>query len=157
MNLFYIAHQEILILLNKHKVRYLLVGGYAVMLKGYKRVTGDLDLWIQPTNANRDLLCDALLDDGYDVGEIEIIKNEDFSQAFVFSIGNEPYKVDFITKVNLLEFESSYKQCVWGEYDGILIPVLHLNDLILSKINTGRAKDAADIEELQRIEKITKN
>ena len=67
------------------------------------------------------------------------------------------HKVDFITKVNLLEFESSYKQCVWSEYDGILIPVLYLNDLIHSKINTGRAKDAADIEELQRIEKITKN
>ena len=45
--------RELLKLLEKHEVRYLVVGGYAVMLYSEPRWTKDLDLWIalDPPNA----------------------------------------------------------------------------------------------------------
>ena len=51
-NLFNIDFLEFLQLLDKHDVDYLLVGGYAVILNGYVRSTGDLDLWVNKTDNN---------------------------------------------------------------------------------------------------------
>ena len=46
--------KEFIKLLNDRKVEYLLVGGYAVVLYGYVRYTGDIDIWIKPSNHNAD-------------------------------------------------------------------------------------------------------
>ena len=51
-NVFNIDFQEFLELLDNHEVEYLLVGGYAVILHGYARSTGDMDLWVNQTNEN---------------------------------------------------------------------------------------------------------
>ena len=58
MNIFIETHQNLLICLIKHKVNFILIGGYAVIYHGYKRSTGDMDLWIEPNNENKlKLLC----------------------------------------------------------------------------------------------------
>ena len=46
-NIFYPDFRDFLIALNDRKVRYLLVGGYAVIFHGYARTTGDMDIWIE--------------------------------------------------------------------------------------------------------------
>ena len=51
-NIFNVDFLEFLEFLTKHQVEYLLVGGYAVVLHGYIRSTGDMDLWIDRTNEN---------------------------------------------------------------------------------------------------------
>ena len=51
-NIFNVDFLDFLELLEKHKVEFLLVGGYAVILHGYIRSTGDMDLWIERTNDN---------------------------------------------------------------------------------------------------------
>lgn len=63
-NLFNPDFLDFLELLNKHKVRFLLVGGYAVILHGYVRSTGDLDLWIDKTPDNYNKLKKVYLDFG---------------------------------------------------------------------------------------------
>jgi len=57
--------KEFIQLLNEHKVRYLVIGGYAVALHGHPRYTKDLDIWVEmePNNAKR--LMDALTEFGY--------------------------------------------------------------------------------------------
>lgn len=75
----------------------------------------------------------------------------DFEGTLVFTIGEEPQKVDFLTRVSGLEYERAEKNKVIGEIDGLEVPVVHMNDLVLSKMSTDRAKDRVDIEELQKI------
>jgi hypothetical protein len=48
-NIFNEDFRDFITLLNKHKVAYILVGGYAVILHGYRRTTGDLDIWVNQT------------------------------------------------------------------------------------------------------------
>ena len=63
-NLFNADFLDFLELLDKHDVDFLLVGGYAVILHGYVRSTGDLDLWINKTSKNYSKLKQAYLDFG---------------------------------------------------------------------------------------------
>jgi hypothetical protein len=46
--------KEFLRLLNAHRVKYLLIGGYAVAYHGYPRATADMDVWIEVVPANAD-------------------------------------------------------------------------------------------------------
>lgn len=52
MNILFEEQQEFLKCLSKKGVKFILVGGYAVIFHGHNRVTGDLDIWLQPTNEN---------------------------------------------------------------------------------------------------------
>ncbi|MBS1496397.1 MAG: hypothetical protein JSS98_03155 [Bacteroidetes bacterium] len=56
INLFTEEHREILEVLLKHKVDFMLVGRYAVIHYGYDRNTGDIDIWLKTGNENRDKL-----------------------------------------------------------------------------------------------------
>lgn len=71
----------------------------------------------------------------------------------MFSVWEEPEKIDFITRINLVKFEEADKRKIIAEIDDLKIPFLHLDDLVHSKFNTGRTKDKADIEQLQKIQK----
>ena len=52
--------------LNKHNVRYLVVGGYAVAFHGYPRYTKDLDIWIELSPDNADNAVKALEEFGFE-------------------------------------------------------------------------------------------
>lgn len=75
----------------------------------------------------------------------------DFNEATVFSMGTVPQKIDFFTKVSQVDFDDAYTKVVLKEFDELLLLFVHYNDLVLMKITTGRLKDQADIEELQKI------
>lgn len=66
MNILLEEHQEIIKVLLKHHVDFILIGGLAVIYHGYGRTTGDMDLWIKPTNENKHKLLNALSEAGYD-------------------------------------------------------------------------------------------
>ena len=53
INIFLPEHVEILKAFNQNQVDYLLVIGYAVIYHGYERTTGDMDIWLKPTNENK--------------------------------------------------------------------------------------------------------
>ena len=150
MNIFLKDHQDLLRELLNQRVQFMMIGGYSVIYYGYRRTTGDLDLWVKPDNENKKLLIKALASYGFSVGDLSVIDEYDFTDYVVISIGNEPLKVDFITRINLVDYDVADKQKVIAEIDGLLIPIIHKNDLILSKMDTGKDKDKADIQELQR-------
>ena len=152
VNVLYTEHQEILRHLIRKGVHFILIGGYAVIAHGYERTTGDMDLWIKPDNSNKLLLLEALRELGFEKRDLDIIATKDFEQPFVFSIGEKPLRVDFLTTISGVQYGEADAQKIIAEIDGIQLPVLHLNHLVLSKFVTGRLKDKADIEELQRIE-----
>lgn len=151
MNLFYPEHIMVLDALLRNQVRFLLIGGYAVIAYGYTRTTGDLDLWVDPSDLNKGALLSAFRDLGFDESELEHINHMDFNEATVFSMGTVPQKIDFLTKVSHVDFDDAYSKVVLKEFDELLLPIVHYNDLVLMKMTTGRLKDQADIEELQKI------
>ncbi len=53
MNLFIEKHQELIKLLISNNVEFIIIGGYSVIFHGYKRTTGDIDIWLNPTNENK--------------------------------------------------------------------------------------------------------
>lgn len=156
MNIFLDGHIEILDTMLKHEVEFMLIGGYAVIIHGYRRTTGDMDLWLNPTNENKLKLHAALKGIGFNKDDLDYFLTLDFTKHLVFSFGAEPQKIDFITRINNVEFAEANKHKITHNFEGLPIPVIQLNDLVLSKINTGRTQDKADIEELQKIQKYKK-
>ncbi|MEO7532659.1 MAG: hypothetical protein ABIU30_02360 [Ferruginibacter sp.] len=158
MNIFIEEHQQLLRTLLKYEVSFMLIGGYAVIHYGYERTTGDMDIWLQTGNANRDKLLKALKSFGITDAGIDELSNMDFTNPLpAFFIGQKPKRIDFITLISKISFEEAIKEVNHFMFENLLIPVIHYNHLILSKQNTGRLKDLADIEELEKINKYKDN
>lgn len=75
MNLFYPEHIMVLDALLRNQVRFLLIGGYAVIAYGYTRTTGDLDLWVDPSDQNKAALIDTFRYLEFDDSELEHINH----------------------------------------------------------------------------------
>lgn len=151
-------HQQMLAALIKHNVSFILIGGYAVIHYGYERTTGDMDIWLQLGNENRNKLIKALADFGIEEEGLERLQNTDFNAPLqTIHIGMPPRSIDFLTMVANVKFEDAIKEVNYFELERMSVPVIHYNHLILSKITSSRLKDKADVEELQRINKHRNN
>lgn len=151
MNITLSAHHEMLSALVTNKVEFLLVGGYAVVYHGYVRSTGDLDVWLKPSNENKTQLLEVFKKMGFDPDGVNEIGALDFTEVVVFHIGREPEKIDFLTRIQGVDFDSAFKRKQILNLNGIEVPVLHLSDLIMNKIMTNRSKDIADVDSLKMI------
>ncbi len=144
-NLFNVDFLDFLEILNNNNVDYLLVGGYAVILHGYSRTTGDMDLWLDKTAINYFKLAKTYSDFGAPIfSEMDFLSNK----FDVWSIGTEPRKIEILTNVDGLVFIESRERCKWFNFDKYKVPYLDFDDLIKNKLSSGRYKDLADIEQL---------
>ena len=143
--------------LIKQKVEFIVIGGYAVNFHGFRRPTGDIDLLIKPENGEKkSRLLSALRNLGITEPVLKKLNELDFEKAQVFRDGEEPFRIDFLTKVSGVKFEEAWKEKQSIEIDGLNINFLHIKHLIATKITTGRPKDKIDIDELQKIQKYKK-
>lgn len=136
--------------LNECEVEYILVGGYAVILHGYNRTTGDLDVWVKPTDSNYSKLMNSFLKFGLPIIAISkesFLNTTDFD---VFTFGRSPVSIDIMTKVKGLDFDPVMKDSIDYETDGIRIKVVSYKELIKSKTASGRYKDMDDILHLKK-------
>jgi predicted nucleotidyltransferase len=156
MSFFLEDHQFILKTLRAARVDFLIVGGYAVIYHGFPRATGDIDIWIGPGDVNKQKLLEALDSAGFEQDSLNQIGEMNFSEYLVFSAGSPPSKVDFMTKISGVSFQEAYQEKEIVVVDGMEVPFIHINHLILSKISNDRIKDKADVEELQRVLKYKK-
>jgi len=139
--------KEFLKLLNENNVRYLLVGGYAVAFHGYPRNTGDMDIWIACDSANASNITKALRDFGF---SDTALREELFTNPkIVIRMGVPPYRIEILTTVDGIEFESSYSNRIIEKIDDIEISILSKKDLIENKLSAGRNKDLDDVENLK--------
>ena len=139
--------KELLKLLIDQKVKFLIVGGYAVTFHGYPRFTGDLDLWVDTSEENAKNIVRSLKLFGFNAPNlrIELFTGEDV----VTRIGVEPMKVEIFTHIPGLTFESSYQNRDLLQLDEVgEVPFVSLHDLKISKKTSGRAQDLADLEKL---------
>jgi len=153
MNILFDEHRLILKTLLNHHVDFILIGGYAVNYYGYNRSTGDMDLWLNPTNENKDLLIGALSELQFDEVGISTIRSWDFTTAQKFYIGerNRPDRTEFMTHISGLTYDAGRQNLSLADIDGLLLPIINFNNLIRNKESTGRLKDMADVEYLKKI------
>lgn len=138
--------KEFIELLNRHKVRYLVVGGYAVAFHGYPRHTKNLDVWIalSPDNANK--VIRALEKFGF--GSLGL-KAEDFLESEqIIQLGYPPNRIDILTTLKQIQFKECYKERVAVDIQGLKLNFIDLENLKLTKRATGRPQDLADAENL---------
>ena len=139
--------------MQKHDVRYMLIGDMAVNFHGYIRNTQEMDIWLAPTNENRDLFYNVLLDVGYVEEEISDYRNEDFTTFFKCSIGELPNAIDCLTFVHpSISFEDAEKEMIrYNVGNDLFLNVVDYNFLRKMKILTHRDKDWADVAKLDKI------
>jgi sulfur carrier protein ThiS len=153
MNILFEEHRKLLEALLKKNVEFILIVGYAVNYYGYNRSTGDLDIWIKPDNDNKVKLLTALGNMGFDDEGIAVIRNWDFTQPQKFHIGaqNQPDKTEFMTHISGVRYDEADQNKIIAEIEGLKLPVIHYNNLIKNKQSSGRLKDLADVEYLEKI------
>jgi hypothetical protein len=156
VNILVREHKEMLLVLVKHEVEFMLIGGYAVIYYGYGRTTEDMDIWIKPDNENKVKLMNALNEIGIIEDNISQLSNIDFTKVNVFSLGVKPYKIDFLTKVSRVEWSEAYSKIRLLPLENSMIPVIYYHHLIVNKMLSDRLQDKADVDELQRINKYRK-
>lgn len=146
--------RELIELLREHDVRYLIVGGEAVILHGHVRYTGDVDFFFSREDTNVTRLF-AALKEFWD-GEVPGLHDADDLRPVgtVVQFGVPPNRIDLINEVEGVDFDEAWQgrvECeLVTETGSIPVPFIGLDDLIKNKRATGRPKDLDDLDYLIR-------
>lgn len=128
-------------------VEFLLVGAYAMAAHGLPRATGDMDLWIRPSNENAQRVWRAL---HRFRAPLLNLKLEDLQTTdTVFQIGVAPRRIDILTAIDGVGFDEAWLHRKEIEVDGQKCPVLSRDHLVQNKKASGRPKDLADVAWLE--------
>jgi hypothetical protein len=138
--------KELLVLLNEHKVEYVIVGGYALAFHGVPRYTGDMDILVKADKANAERILAAL--DGFGFGGLSLRACDFEKPEVVVQLGVAPVRVDIITSLSGVDWEQAYSGRVQGRYGEVPVSYIGREQFIANKKATGRKRDAADLEAL---------
>jgi hypothetical protein len=142
-------YRDMLHALSDEKVKFILVGAYALAAHGYPRATMDIDIWVMPSPENADAVLRALRRFG---APLQNLTKEDLQKdGTVFQIGVAPRRIDIITAATGLQFEETYRNSISINIEAVEVHIPSINDLIRNKRATGRTKDLADAETLEAI------
>ena len=137
--------QEFLKLLNAQKVKYLVIGGYAVGYHGYPRATKDLDVFVALAPENATKLVTVLQEFGFDSPDLS---PDLFLQDRIVRMGNPPLRIEVTTSISGVSFDECYKNRVVATVDGVRVNLISLHKLKKNKKASGRHKDLDDLEHL---------
>ncbi len=144
-NIFNNDFRDFISALNNQSVKYILVGGYSVILHGYPRTTGDMDIWVERTAANYQKIKNAFHQFGMPVFDMTLVNFLSHPNWDVFTFGTPPVAIDLMVQVEGLDFALAYEKSIYFEDDGLSIRTIHKTDLIQTKQVVNRPKDQNDL------------
>ena len=139
--------EEFFASLNAHKVRYLIVGGYAFAIHARPRFTDDLDVLVDAKKENAQRILEALNDFGF--GSVGLTVDDLTKDDNVIQLGYTPLRIDILTSVSNVAFDDAWKRKVESSFGEQQVFFISKQDLILSKTGTGRPRDEQDLKDLQ--------
>jgi hypothetical protein len=143
--------KELLSIFNAQKVKYLIVGGYAVSFHAQPRATNDIDLLIKPDAENAKAVYAALSEFR---APLERLTAEDFIERDkFFRMGQAPVMVDILPVISGVDFDRAWQRRVDAVIDpksGLTVPFISSEDLIAAKLAAGRPQDIADVAALRK-------
>ena len=142
--------RELLSIFRSYQVKYLVVGGYAVMKYTEPRYTNDLDFWIATDRQNAERVFAALKAFG---APLTNLSPDDFTQeAYFYQMGKAPFRLDIMMSIPGVEFQSAWDRREEIELEGLVIPFISRLDLIRAKKASGRPQDLIDVQNLENAE-----
>ena len=131
---------------NRHDVQYLIVGGYAFALHAHPRYTGDMDVFVAPTEPNAQKIIQSLADFG---ALLTSLTSEDLaSPGKAVQLGDPPLRINILTAVDGLSFEEAWPRRVDSRYGDQVVHFISKEDLITNKRASGRKQDLLDLDSL---------
>lgn len=140
--------EELLKLLEKNSVSYVIVGGYALAFYGYPRFTKDIDIYFDATSENIAKIKKALCSFGFSE---ESLPDTLFTEVGnIIKFGMEPVRVDLLNEIDGVEFKAVEQNSVRGKYGAVEVNFISKSDLIRNKTASARPQDLLDIEKLKQ-------
>lgn len=140
--------KELCRFLIARRVEFMLVGGFAVGFHGYPRGTTDIDFWVRRSVENATRLAAALQDFGF--GSYLPPVQEIAKPGKILRMGNEPYAIDVINRIDGVEFDECAPNTIKCPLDDLILPIISKDDLLRNKRASGRYKDLDDVHQLTR-------
>ena len=137
-------YEELLKLFNKNKVRYCIIGAYAVAFYAKPKYTKDMDILVEPTGENGKRIVKSLAEFGFkSLG----LSEKDFSQeGKIVQLGYEPVRIDILTSIAGCSFKEIWENKTIGIYGKQKVLFIGLNELIKNKTASGRKQDKVDLD-----------
>ncbi|MGB8952243.1 MAG: hypothetical protein WCC06_06215 [Candidatus Aminicenantales bacterium] len=136
--------EELFKLFNIYKIKYCIIGAYAVAFYVKPRYTKDIDLFIEPSLKNSKKIIKALHDFGF---ESLNLSDKDFrKKGNIIQLGYEPIRVDFFLSLRGCSFQKAWKNKVVGTYGTEKVYFIGINELIKIKKMSSRPQDKIDID-----------
>lgn len=145
---------EFLYLLSKYHVKYLIVGGEAVIYYGHVRLTGDVDIFFESEPENVERLYEALTE--FWKGQIPGLKRADelMEPGVIFQFGVPPNRIDLINQIEEIFFNDAWKAKVTETISSgdeiITIYFIGIEQLVINKASLNRPKDLEDLKYLRK-------
>lgn len=140
--------EDLLWLLEKHKARYLIVGGLAFIYHAKPRYTKDMDLWLDPSDENLRRANRALAEFGCP----ELLAPEDRDQ--ILQIGLAPNRIDLLLRIEAVRFDTAWKRRVRDRYGDVRTNWIDLDCLIRAKRAIDHPRHREDLRVLLQVRKL---
>ena len=140
--------EDMLLFIEKHRVRYLIIGGLAFIYHAKPRYTKDMDLWIDPDLENVNQANKALTEFGSPFLLTPEKKEE------ILQIGIAPDRIDLLRHVAGVRFETVWKNRIRGKYGKITANWIDLDSLIRIKSKIVHPRHREDARVLRNVRKI---
>jgi hypothetical protein len=137
-------YEEFLELLNKHDIRYCIIGAFALAFHARPRYTKDMDILVEATTDNAKRLLAALREFGF--GSLNLSVEDFSSKGNIIQLGYEPVRIDIITSIKGLEFADIWESRIQGPYGKQTVNFIDRQNLIRSKKLSNRVQDKADLD-----------
>jgi hypothetical protein len=137
---------DLLRIFNDNRVKYLVIGGYAVVQYAEPRFTKDLDVWVSTDALNAEAVYKSLREFG---APLENLTAKDFSEeGYFFQMGIPPMRVDILMGIPGAQFEECWQRRNDVNFDGLPVSFISKKDLISAKRASGRPQDLIDADSL---------
>ena len=146
--------KDFLSLLNKHKVKYVIIGGYAVNSYFIPRNTKDLDILVEPSDDNAIKIIKTINDFGFGSAGLSIA-NFLYSKSMV-QLGRAPIRIDILTSTKGATWETIWKNKIRSCFGNVEVNIIEIDDLIKVKMTVGRRMDLIDAENLKKVRHLFK-
>ena len=139
---------DLLRIFNDNKVKYLVIGGYAFGQYAEPRYTKDLDLWIATGFQNAAAVYKALKEFGAPL--LDMTEDDFADEGYFYQMGYPPVRIDVLMGIPGIEFETAWNNRLESYFDDLLVNFISKEDLITTKIASGRPQDLLDAESLAK-------
>jgi len=141
-------YEEFLKLLNKNKIKYCIVGAYAIGFHARPRYTKDMEILIEASKTNARKIIQTL--DEFGFGGLGLSEEDFLKEGLIIQLGYEPVRIDLLTSISGCSFQEIWDHKKFGDYGDEKVIFIGKAELIKSKKAAHRKQDEADLELLQK-------